>query len=70
MMNEIFTLINEAMPNQKVVCSTPDSSDPQDSDEIHIEDFAWYEAGEIICMLQKLQSDPGGPILGKSFSIR
>jgi len=25
MMNEIFTLINEAMPNQKLVCSTPES---------------------------------------------
>ena len=67
-MNESFKFINETMPNQKSVCSRSDLSDALDSDEIHVEDFTWYEVGENICMLQKLQSGPGSPILGKSFS--
>jgi len=68
MMDEIFKLMNESMPNQELVYSRSNTSNILDSDEIHIENFNWYEVGEIICMLQKLQSDPDSPILGKPFS--
>ena len=65
MIDEIFKLMNESMPHQKLAVPRSDTSDIPDCDEIDSESFKWYEVGKIICMLQKLENDPESPVLGK-----
>ena len=65
MIDEIFQLTNESMPNQQLVSPRSDTSDIPDCNEIDLESFKWYEVGEIICMLQRLENDLESPVLGK-----
>ena len=65
MIDEIFKMMNESMPNQQLVIPRSDTSDIPDCNEIDLESFKWYEVGEIICMLQRLENDLESPVLGK-----
>ena len=51
MIDEIFKLLNEIMPNQQLVIPRSDTANSPDLNEIALESFKWYEVGEIICML-------------------
>ena len=64
-LDEIFKILNESMPNQQLVIPRSDTADSPDLNEIALESFTWYDVGEIICMLQKLENDPESPVLGK-----
>ena len=69
-MDEIFRLTNESLPNHKLDFSRPDSDNDEGLDEIYIEDFTWYNIGKIVQMLKKLQSKEGKSSLGKPLSTR
>jgi len=66
MMKDIFTIMNDATPNHKLVIVTPAESQPQDLYDIHLVDFPWFDLGGFICMLKKLAEDENSSVAGKS----
>ena len=63
--DEIFKLLNESMPNQQLVIPRADTADSPDLNEIALDSFTWYDVGEIICMLQRIEIDAKSSVLGK-----
>ena len=63
--DEIFKMLNESMPNQQLVIPRSDTADSPDLNEIALESFTWYDVGEIICMLQRIEIDAKSSVLGK-----
>ena len=65
MIDEIFKLLNESMPNQQLGIPRSDTAGSPDLNKIALESFTWYDVGEIICMRQRIEIDAKSSVLGK-----